>query len=68
MSRCLPPEAELTRAPRLRTPPCADPQAGLISVLLTNRVYPRADERSERAISHARRAFNAAVLKALGRG
>ena len=44
---------------------CADPEAKLISVLLTNRVYPRADAASERAISAARRAFSREVLKAV---
>jgi CubicO group peptidase (beta-lactamase class C family) len=52
---------------------CADPVApspraarpGLLSILLTNRVYPRADAQSEHAIHNARIAFNEAVLKAL---
>ena len=52
---------------------CADPAAksprarrpGLLSILLTNRVYPRADAQSEQAIHQARVAFNNAVLKAV---
>ena len=52
---------------------CADPEAcsprtvtpGLLTILLTNRVYVREDARSEHAIQVARTAFNDAVLKAL---
>jgi len=46
---------------------CADrgTRGGLITILLTNRVYPRADDRSERAIHNARQQFNNAVLEAL---
>ena len=46
---------------------CADRETrgGLITILLTNRVYPRADDRSERAIHSARQQFNNAVLHAL---
>ena len=54
---------------------CADPdrklkasrRPGLITILLTNRVYPKADARSEHAISQARTAFNNAVLNVLER-
>ena len=52
---CADPEA---RSPRTATP-------GLLTILLTNRVYPRADARSEHAIHVARTAFNDAVLKAV---
>ena len=46
---------------------CADPQTrgGLLTVLLTNRVYPKADDVSERAIHKARVLFNSAVLASL---
>ena len=54
---------------------CADPEApptpyskgrsGLISILLTNRVYPRADDHSEHEIHVARIQFNEAVLAAV---
>ena len=44
---------------------CADPTRGLAAVLLTNRVYPRADERSSKAVHVARQAFSNAVLAAV---
>lgn len=44
---------------------CADPTRGLLTILLTNRVYPRADDRSEAAIHSARIAFNDAVVRAV---
>ena len=46
---------------------CADPltRGGLITILLTNRVYPRADETSLHKIHAARQAFNNAVLAAV---
>jgi CubicO group peptidase (beta-lactamase class C family) len=46
---------------------CADPatRGGVLTILLTNRVYPKADDRSEEAIHHARIDFNNAVLHAL---
>jgi len=45
---------------------CADPDhGGLVTVLLTNRVYPRADDESEQRIHDARVGFNNAVLAAL---
>ena len=50
---------------------CADPDArdgGLLTVLLTNRVYPKADEASEERIHAARVRYNNAVLVALGGG
>jgi CubicO group peptidase (beta-lactamase class C family) len=43
---------------------CADPARGLVAVLLTNRVYPRADERSAAAIHAVRQRFSNAVLAA----
>ena len=48
---------------------CADrnTSGGLLTILLTNRVYPRADARSEQAIHVARQQFNNAVLAALER-
>ena len=48
---------------------CADrgTRNGLLTILLTNRVYPRADERSEERIAEARRKFSNAVLAALPR-
>ena len=46
---------------------CADPatRSGLVTVLLTNRVFPAADAESERRIHTARQGFNNAVLAAL---
>ena len=46
---------------------CADPvtRGGLLTVLLTNRVYPKADDASEHRIHDARIRFNEAVLAAL---
>jgi CubicO group peptidase (beta-lactamase class C family) len=48
---------------------CADPLAlggrGALTILLTNRVYPAADEGSLHRIHAARQAFNNAVLSAL---
>ena len=46
---------------------CADPVTGggLITILLTNRVYPKADEGSLHRIHAARQAFNNAVLSAV---
>ena len=44
---------------------CVDVDAGLVTVLLTNRVFPRADERSAKAIHQARILFNNAVLRAV---
>ena len=45
---------------------CADPGRGLATVLLTNRVYPRADARSSHGVHAARQAFSNAVLGVLG--
>ena len=44
---------------------CADPQRGLITVLLTNRVFPNADTSSLHKIHAARQAFNNAVKDAV---
>ena len=46
---------------------CADPvtRGGLLTVLLTNRVYPKADEASEERIHQARVRFSNAVLAAV---
>jgi len=44
---------------------CCDPTNGVATVLLTNRVYPVADDASELRIHAARQAFNNAVLAAL---
>ena len=44
---------------------CADPGRELITVLLTNRVYPDADEMSLHKIHAARQAFNNAVKDAV---
>ena len=41
---------------------CADPEHKLMTILLTNRVYPRADSESLEKIHHARQLFNNAVL------
>jgi CubicO group peptidase (beta-lactamase class C family) len=43
---------------------CADAAGGLLAVLLTNRVYPRADARSATAIHRVRQRFSDAVLRA----
>jgi hypothetical protein len=40
---------------------CVDPERQLITVLLTNRVYPNASEASMAAIHWARQRFNNAV-------
>jgi hypothetical protein len=40
---------------------CVDPDRQLITVLLTNRVYPNADTASMIAIHHVRQRFNDAV-------
>jgi serine-type D-Ala-D-Ala carboxypeptidase len=42
---------------------CADTKRGLVAVLLTNRVYPKADDESERAIHAVRQQFSNAVLR-----
>lgn len=42
---------------------CADPERELITILLTNRVYPRADESSLEKIHQARQLFNNVVLE-----
>ena len=44
---------------------CADKERGLVAVLLTNRVYPRADDSSEKAIHEVRQQFSNAVLSAV---
>eukprot|EP01050_Picozoa_sp_SAG11_P007267 SAG11_NODE_599_length_8269_cov_3.455080_2_plen_88_part_00 len=44
---------------------CTDPDRQLITVLLTNRVYPHADLRSIHAIHYARQRFNNLVRKAV---
>ena len=44
---------------------CADPERGVLTVLLTNRVYPRADDESEEKIHRVRQSFNEAVRKAV---
>jgi hypothetical protein len=46
---------------------CADPdtRGGLMTVLLTNRVYPHADATSSSKVHAARQAFNNAVLAAV---
>ncbi|EGD82667.1 hypothetical protein PTSG_03327 [Salpingoeca rosetta] len=40
---------------------CNDPERGIITVLLTNRVYPKADDESEAKIHAYRQKFNNAV-------
>lgn len=61
------PAATFTHTGYTGTLLCGDPQTrgGLITVLLTNRVYPHADAQSSQAIHEARQAFNNAVLDAV---
>ena len=58
-------DATFTHTGYTGTQICADPTRRLLTVLLTNRVYPRADDRSEAAIHSARIAFNDAVVRAV---
>lgn len=44
---------------------CADPVNDVMTVLLTNRVYPRADNESKAKIHHYRQEFNNAVFDAV---
>ena len=50
-----------TITPQLTVQVCVDPVRQLITVLLTNRVYPRADATSMAKIHYARQRFNNAV-------
>lgn len=50
------------------TQACNDRKRGLITVLLTNRVYPRADDASEIHIHRARQRFNNAVKAVVDAG
>ena len=45
---------------------CADPVSGIVTVLLTNRVYP--DDSNLQGIHTIRQLFNNAVLKVLHKG
>ncbi len=47
---------------------CVDPTLGIISILLTNRVYPMADAASSTKIHAARTAFSNMVLHVLSMG
>ena len=37
---------------------CVDPEREVLTILLTNRVYPKASDESEERIHHARQLFN----------
>jgi hypothetical protein len=47
---------------------CVDPQRQLITILLTNRVYPKASDESEERIHHARQLFNNLVASLVDHG
>lgn len=59
-------EATFTHTGYTGTMLCADPRNEVVLVLLTNRVYPRADAESTEKIHKVRQDFSNAVLQVLG--